>query len=186
MFIHVPKTAGTSMEHKLLPRTGGHHTAAYVRSQIGETAWREAFTFAFVRDPLDRFVSGWQHWKRDDNSCTFEAHFDRAARWVNERRKIPLSDIALTHMPHWAPQNWFIFNCGHRLQVDFVGRFHRLHDDWNAVCSRIGLDCDLPHYRKSDCLPSASYYTPERRAAVSGLYRDDYELLGSYFPESPL
>ena len=79
VFVHIPKTAGTSVMRALEARLcwndvmleGGlgrdgfrerfglwkHSPAAEVRAVIGEQMWAESFTFGFVRNPYDRMRS---------------------------------------------------------------------------------------------------------------------------------
>lgn len=52
IFIHIPKTAGSSMQAVL--GHGGHETIYHFMEQDG---FDGAFKFAFVRNPWDRFIS---------------------------------------------------------------------------------------------------------------------------------
>ena len=65
IFVRVPKTGSTSVEELLLrldPECTcsdndtppyGHFRASQLRTRVGEQKWRDYFTFAFVRDPID-------------------------------------------------------------------------------------------------------------------------------------
>ena len=53
LFVHVPKTAGTSMEHAPFIEGDGHMPFWAVPAECQ----RARFSFAFVRNPYDRFVS---------------------------------------------------------------------------------------------------------------------------------
>lgn len=59
VFVHLPRTAGTSIEASLFGQDhfSQHHTAAELRTILGPAAYEDAFRFTFVRDPLDRFLS---------------------------------------------------------------------------------------------------------------------------------
>lgn len=52
IFIHIPKTAGSSIQEAL--GHGGHETIHHYMEQEG---FNRAFKFAFVRNPWDRFIS---------------------------------------------------------------------------------------------------------------------------------
>lgn len=54
LFVHVPKTAGSSMEQCEFVSGGGHQPYWAVDPAIREKA---GFSFGFVRNPYDRFVS---------------------------------------------------------------------------------------------------------------------------------
>lgn len=64
IFVHVQKTAGLSIEAVLRQqfpdvRTwhGRHGHAIDAIQEAGLVRWREHYSFAFVRNPWDRFVS---------------------------------------------------------------------------------------------------------------------------------
>ncbi len=59
VFVHLPRTAGTSIEASLFGQDhfSQHHTAAELRALLGADAYEDAFRFTFVREPLDRYLS---------------------------------------------------------------------------------------------------------------------------------
>lgn len=62
VFLHVPRCAGTLMQHMYLPLFGGvYHDPFHGREVPPEHAHK--FTFAIVRDPYHRMMSIWAHWK---------------------------------------------------------------------------------------------------------------------------
>lgn len=64
VFIHIPKTAGTSFEFALFntKNRSQHAKASYWRQRIG-SQWEKSFKFAIVRHPFHRLVSGYTYWK---------------------------------------------------------------------------------------------------------------------------
>ena len=65
VFIHIPKTAGTSFEYALFntKNRSQHAKASYWRHRIGLLQWNKSFKFAIVRHPFHRLVSGYTYWK---------------------------------------------------------------------------------------------------------------------------
>lgn len=59
LFIHIPKTAGTSVSSVLYGRNLPHYTATFWASVYGD-AVRGAPSFAIVRDPVERLVSAYR------------------------------------------------------------------------------------------------------------------------------
>ena len=54
IFIHINKTAGTSIGRAVGLPNKLHLTAREIIDRVGEEAWRKAYKFAFVRNPLSR------------------------------------------------------------------------------------------------------------------------------------
>ncbi|HEV2363401.1 MAG TPA: sulfotransferase family 2 domain-containing protein [Caulobacteraceae bacterium] len=60
VFIHVPKTGGTSMAQAIYGRGAGHATALFWRA-ADPKVFIAAESFAMLRDPIDRFVSAYRY-----------------------------------------------------------------------------------------------------------------------------
>ncbi len=154
LFVHVPKTAGMSIEHFFLARLGltwaqraplllkgnddpargpprlEHLGAAeYVRlGYVSRAQFDTYFKFAFVRNPWDRLVSEYKYRgypvKVDFKTYLFKRF--PAPGWT---------DLYC----HVVPQYDFLHDESGRLLVDFVGRYERLQEDFDRVCVRLGI-----------------------------------------------
>lgn len=128
LFIHVPKTAGTSVQRSLFGReVVGHQTFRQYELALSQRQLTSLFKFAFVRNPWDRLVSAWaflhdggyNHWDRD---------------WA-EKNLAPFPDFAsfvLQHISpervendywHFRPQVYYLRNGRGQVTLDFLGRF---------------------------------------------------------------
>jgi len=165
LFIHIPKTAGQSVEHIFLrllgltwetraplllryndrPELGPpmlmHLTASdYVRCRyMTEEQFGCYFKFAFVRNPWDRMVSFY--------------------RYLGLSNRMDFKTFLMTTFRNqiWNTGGWFVgpqyqFVCnGHgEIVADFVGKFESIQSDFNQVCQRIGLAAQtIPHVNPS-------------------------------------
>ena len=62
VFVHPPRSSGTSIEHCLLsgalvPDGDKHLNAKQIRYTLGEDSWRSSFKFGIVRSPWERMAS---------------------------------------------------------------------------------------------------------------------------------
>jgi hypothetical protein len=200
IFIHIPKTAGTSMEKLSFIEGIGHRPIrAFQDICVSQKMdFKSYFKFAFVRNPFDRMVSAFFNSTED---ITFDdkadLKFDRTKESFTEfltvldtynlhKVKIDLYDYVYpkyrleewpTH-PHFIPQHCFVCDKRGRLVMDFIGRFEDLDSDWARVCIELGQDEKLGHHRKSNHLPWKSYYTEETKEIVRKIYKKDFEMFG--------
>lgn len=165
VFIHIPKNAGQSIETVFLrlvnltwaaraplllranadpeagpPRLAHLKAHEYVKcGHLVQEQFSRYFKFAFVRNPWDRMVSIYKYFglRKGVSFKEFLMGEFQCDIWKNR---------------HWfvGPQIGFICGPGGGLMVDFLGRFEKLHADFQMVCKRLGLPpLKLPHVNKS-------------------------------------
>lgn len=182
IFVHVPKTAGQSIEQAFVRDLGltwktrmplllgdnpepalgpprlAHLTAGdYVALKyVPSTMFEEYYSFAFVRDPWARAASMYAYLGFAER-CTFET-------------------FATTHLPGplWSelayfvrPQADFVLRDDGRPAVDFIGRFERLDLDFEQIATRVGLaERQLAHLNRTNPRkgPPPSVAPPRSRA----------------------
>src|SRR6201996_6507340 len=59
IFLHVPRTGGTSISHTLYGRHCIEHYSARALKAMAPQFWNTTQSFAVVRDPFDRFSSSY-------------------------------------------------------------------------------------------------------------------------------
>ena len=191
VFIHINKTAGSSIERALMLRSE-HKTAMVKMAELGEVRWNKAFKFSFVRNPWSRILSEY--------------------RYRNYFHHLSFRDFVLNKLPrpgwddqyrHVMPQYDMLHDRQGNLLVDFVGRFETLQQDFDKVCERLGIvDSRLPHRNRSDKKSRdlkrklrnflfmngenrfqnmAEFYDDETREAVTEYYRKDIDTFGYEF-----
>jgi hypothetical protein len=165
VFIHVPKSAGISIEQVFLGLVGltwetraalllrhnddpakgpprlSHLTAAeYVSlGYLTQQQFDSYFKFSFVRNPWDRIVSEYKY-RRFPVRMDFKTYLFR---------HLPAAGFS-DQYTHIIPQYDFLFDERGRLLVDFVGRYESLQTDFDEVCGRIGIPATpLPHANRS-------------------------------------
>lgn len=209
IFIHVPKTAGTSVEavlgmhgekkdigitpyfNQTLDQEhlyGGdlqHVTAVRLKTLLNDDAlFIRYFKFAIVRNPWDRLVStcAWADQKWAKGQHLTSAQFDRAVRQIYA---LFLAAKSWSHpslvSPHIKPQFLYILNDELRPMVDYVARYENLEADWRHICARLVVNATLPIRMKSHHRPYQEYYSDETRAMVAQMYAQDANSFGYEF-----
>lgn len=66
IFIHLPRSAGTSISEALEMYQRGHYSVQFYSREVPEK-WEEYKIFTVVRNPYDRFVSCYEYAKMDES-----------------------------------------------------------------------------------------------------------------------
>ncbi|MBI5451150.1 MAG: sulfotransferase family 2 domain-containing protein [Gammaproteobacteria bacterium] len=187
IFVHIPKTAGVSVAMSMFGQMPDHHKALTYKNIIyGSKTYREYFKFAFVRNPWSRIYSaycylmngGWGEYEakwRDENLSDVKNFEDFVMRWLTTQR--------LHSIIHFHPQCEFICDSRGGVIIDYIGYFETLSEDFNVICSRIGINSTLKkeNITKNKENNYRQAYSMEMKEKVRTLYRDDIELLGYDF-----
>jgi hypothetical protein len=169
IFVHIPKTAGRSVEmffanqlnlnrennavrEQLLltdnddPAKGTEkltHLSAveYVRcGHISQVDFDRYYKFSFVRNPWSRLVSEYRY-------RAFFSHKSFKDFVMNKLPKPGWDD----KYRHVMPQSRMLCSENGQLIVDFVGKFEKLQEDFDYVCASLGFNQPtLPHINSSD------------------------------------
>lgn len=170
----------------------GHKTALEIRERT-EEPWDEFFKFCFVRNPWDRFVSGYTYYVQSVSSVLSRFSFtqEHQKRTSILGKQIAASggfrDFCLNLDSydldlHFDPQVDYVTDTEGELIVDYVGRFENLSHDLAEICRRIGIpEIQLPHFRKTKRKHYREYYDEETEAVVRHKYARDIELFDYAF-----
>jgi chondroitin 4-sulfotransferase 11 len=178
VFIHIPKTAGTSVS-RALGLSHEHKMAREYRETLGQAAWDRKFKFTFVRNPWDKVVS-YFHFKLQQNDVRFvELSFSKYLRQLYiARNPLYYSDFPERYRPQL---DWISDAEGNRI-VDFVGRFENIEEDFATICRRIGHPgLRLPHENASVRGDYQNYYRNGDAQIIADWYRKDIEEFGYSF-----
>lgn len=178
IFIHIGKTGGTSIEKVLCKHLGidfettkkdpngewwKHEWAKGILKRVGEDAWNEYFTFAFVRNPYDMLLSLYSMYTQYPEYTDRENHWDLYHPW-NQFKSFEDLITAMREDSYESDNNWrvqldglgakntpqvwnglknlqskYLEDEDQNLLVDFVGKYETLQDDFNYCCKKIGI-----------------------------------------------
>ena len=191
IFVHIPKTAGTSVLAGLgAPAVFDTHAPSCAYRQSYPELYARAYKFAFVRNPWDRFASSF-HFMKHGTSWSLQRDWARehigdldfAA--FTRRLRHPLHRANVLAERFFWPQTVWLGGEGRTQGVDQIFRFEALDEALEALCGRLGLPApeQTPHMRKVDRPDFRRLYDDETRAIVGRLYRRDIAALGYSFSD---
>ncbi len=187
IFTHIPKTGGTSITRALNPNAGIKNKPL---KEMPLKDKEDYFKFTFVRNPWDRAVSmfffrqkrGWLTKKK------FEDVFCEPLTFKNWAIKFPLkicfSSTDLCNTDGSYLQSWWMKDKTGKINMDYVGRFENLQEDFNIICAKIGMkQKKLSHQNKTKHKPYVEYYDDQTRKIVAQKCSQDIERFGYKFGE---
>lgn len=185
IFVHVPKTGGTSIWMTLnkmsAKRTAKSHMSA--KELLETKTWpiweqQKPFIFAFVRNPWDRAVSAYTSYTQD-----FKSHpsFGTRPAPTNPANSLSFREFLEQRWgikDPWQNQfEWLVDNTG-EIIVDYVGRFESLEKDMNHVQKIIKMYFELPRLNVTGHPPFLSFYDQHCIDLVAERSKEDIERFG--------
>jgi Sulfotransferase family len=197
LFIHVPKTGGTTIEHvlaDLVPDIEAHDKfklkhQTLARALKDDPSRAELFTFGFVRNPWARMVSWWS--KIHQSAQQVAAGDQRGRKHVQSRMwQLALGCdnfdefvdvVPLKVQRVRRPQIDYLTVPGGR-RADYIGRTENFDADLRAVLTRLGLPIpEIPRRNESPHGDYREYYSDRSRRQVEELFQRDIRSFGYQF-----
>jgi hypothetical protein len=191
ILIHVPKTAGTSIEkvlgvygrreclHGLINNIYMQHlTAEEMIGIIGKELFQKFFSIAFVRNPWDKCVSEYAYLQKARHAFVSGLTFDQFIE------KLPVKPGILPNYiyQHLRPQSDYLFDKDGNSLVDYIGAFEDLDTCWGNIVNNIHrrsgvrLPKELPKTQTSNHDHYSNYYNSRTREWVARVYAKDIKI----------
>ena len=195
LFVHIPKTAGNSIQSVLrnysedqlvalrkeqdgIERFGlrnpkykirKHSTLREYRDALGEEQFRKLYRFTCVRNPWDRMVS------------YYFTPTQRPESWDRKKfREIISKAVSIEDYLRLNENEEDPF-----ANVDYIIRFENLADDFRGLCNQLDISpTTLPQYNRSTRGHYSKYYDGELREFVRTRFAADIERFDYTFEES--
>src|SRR6266513_2661196 len=194
LFVHIPKTAGNSIQSTLRDYSEDqlvalrreqdgierfalrnpnynikkHSTLAEYYNALGREQFRNLYKFTCVRNPWDRMVSYYF-----TPTQTLET-------WDPKKfRKIIFKVVSVADYLRLVNGEEVPF-----ANADYIMRFENLADDFRTVCTTLGISpLSLPQYNRSNRDHYSKYYDDELREFVRTRFASEIEWFNYTFEE---
>jgi len=179
IFIHVPKTGGSSIANVFsnLPdnvqrinpyiRLHEHIKAKEIRDIIGSKMWESYYSFAFVRNPWDLMVSCYHWWlQRADIKCFRQDIYNIKAMenfscFIESKYGTKMINECKGNLYNWISDEGEVI-------VDYVGKFENLQNDFDQICLNLNMDyIHLPHVNKTKRAHYRHYYNNKTKKLIA-------------------
>lgn len=186
LFVHVPKCGGKTVIRDLYrledTRWFGHASIRRLRNLLGPRRFARVHKVGFVRDPVDRCLSGYRF--------SMTGGFQRANGLKAQAIVKDLSFDAFVQDGHleefiswnvvFRPQTLFLCDEQGKVAIDQICRFSNFEAELKGLMSRLYSDIDISHRNKSSA-PKPTQVSEATKAAIREIYKDDYDTFATYF-----
>lgn len=180
IFVHINKTAGTSIGRAIGMPAKDHLTAKEIIAKIGNQNWDAAYKFTVVRNPWDKVVSLYEY-RRKKNKTQIASRNITFTEWVRMTHGQDRNSFYYDNVKSFQPQVEWLKDDEGTIAIDFVARFETLHADFDQIREAIGTKADLPHLNASSRKSYKDYYSDETREIVARWYHEDIEVFAYTF-----
>ena len=180
LFIHIPKTAGTSICKRFF---NGKEVTHRKLTTYPQALWKHSF--AIVRNPYARLASVYNYakmvksyWHSNDNTTVYSLH--PLYKYCNEHTFkefiIDLFKRRFSHaeLVHLREQSWYLLTPGNKIQTNII-RFESIERDLSALFDE---DIELPLVNKS--LKEFHAFDDEMVAMIKEIYKNDFLHFGPF------
>ena len=188
IFIHAPKTAGTSISVSLMNdsiienETDEKHWNAELCKNAYSEYWDKYFKFSVVRNSWDRAVSMHLYFTQYEKIDTVKNM--SFSQWVDfsfvKKKFHPMGGVG---------SQYDFLKVGGSIDLDYILRYENLDSDFKKLCEFLKIDSlALPQYNgrfknysKKNRRHYTEYYDDETRQIVAEKYAKDIEYFGYKF-----
>ena len=182
LFVHIPRTGGTSIEQNFPNYTEErkHWALNDWKKTLDPEIFNEYFKFTFVRNPWDFTISKYKdyYFARNHKGGLIGEKAGKSLKYFLEHYKTPKHEHGETSHDYFKPE-----------QMDFIGRFENRENDLQYISEKIGVHIDSNiHQRRVQMRDEnkkhyTEYYDNETRSIVAKKYAKDIEYFGYKFGE---
>jgi hypothetical protein len=181
IFIHIPKSGGTSVAHALIGERAGHFTAMEIRSYLGSKVFNSYFSFTITRHPYDRLFSAFNYvknrggthggvrWDNSFNDIPFENFNSFVSDWLCHQDLLNVNIL-------FKPQYLFVCDQEGKLIVNYVCNLENLEPLKKEISVRLGktVNFGFKNVTNSDSLKTE--IPTNIKGIIYELYKKDFEL----------
>lgn len=172
VFMHIPKTAGTSIKAIVLPQQRGT-THKISNKLVSQKIWDNYTTFCVVRNPFDKFISSYfYHTSKEYTGVLFRKNKNLHNLNLDEyfsqvyQKKMKAQINYITHPKSKKP-------------IDYILRFENLEHDFNNFCKENNINAKLPHKNKSNRNRDyRQYYSEQLKDKIAKFSQQDLQYFG--------
>jgi len=188
IFIHIPRTAGTSVELTIDNKNWAtnikeKHLIASVAKYVYRDYWDEYFKFTIIRNPWDRVVSMTKF--PTYYMCQVKSGMVNLNGYLKKYPSVEVDPRAVNHPNQtnvYSPDAVYLNILDE--PIDYIARFETLQTDWKYIQDKIKCSAPLKYFKRNKLRRRKHYrhyYSDHTRQQVYSRYLKDIEYFGYKF-----
>jgi hypothetical protein len=144
------------------------------RNLVNREQYEEYYKFTIVRNPWARAFSWYKNVMRSEHKL----------KRMGITKDLQYRDFLREYVGKISirPQTYWLKSLDGSINLDFIGRFETLRDDFQKACNAMNLSgIELPHEVRGSGESYVSHYDEESIQLISDAYREEIEWLGYSF-----
>lgn len=182
IFVHINKTAGTSLTKALNLPVKRHLTVKEIIDIVGEKEFYAAFKFTVVRNPWSKVVSHYK-FRVKSNQTMMKDNPISFKNWVSLTYGQNKDSYYYDKPKMFQPQLEWLKDYNGKIAVDKIIKFENLSSEFAEIALILGTEHSLPHLNKTDQDSYINYYDEESKNIISEWFREDIEYFNYKFGE---
>jgi hypothetical protein len=183
LFIHIPKSGGTSIATALLEKPSGH-PYLYEYYYANKSYTKNFFKFCVVRNPFDRLVSAYAHISQRDcqqrfkdlfNELNIATFYDLIKCLDNPKKYKKIVNTIV----HFRSQHELIEH--KNIKMDVIYKFEEFDNIEKDINKRLKTNISISKLNSSPRKSYREYYDAYAKDVVSRIYRKDLDLFDYKF-----
>jgi len=176
IMLHVERTGGMA-RRRILKRHNrhkredsgyfAHATSTIVKKRVGHIIWGQYFTFVFVRNPWDRLLSLYLHYRTAGKATRRDPFVQKFGSFVEYVVSVP--------------RHTKVSQYSRTVGVDVVYRFEEYEKSMRDLCRRLNIPYTHVRHNGTKHNHYTEYYTPETIQLVAEYSKIDIETFGYQF-----
>ena len=177
IFIHIPKAAGISVHKSLFGFDSvGHVSLTAYQKYLKPSVIKQFKIVSFVRNPYTRLLSSYFYLKNGGRGNKLDLKYQSlfsTFKSFEEFILLFLDEQNIYKFEHLVPQVYWLMDKNKELNIDFIGRFENLENDYNTISKWLKNTTSLMHLNKTK-QKTKTLFSEEMLEIINKLYYGDF------------
>lgn len=181
-FIHIPKSAGISIHSALFGFDSlGHVRYTDYKQFLSSNIFKKFRFVSFVRDPYARLLSSFFYLKNGGRGHDIDIEYQSLLKKYDSFNDFVdkfLNHENILKIDHFVPQSLWLSNEEGKVEIDFIGKFENLNEDYNKLQLKYNISSTKLTHQNKTSHKTKTFFSQKNLEKINVLYKIDFENFG--------